>query len=648
MSLSLSRAFPLILVGFGAGCSSASICGELRYDPSVDACVCPDGYETLLDEGLCRAPDGSTIRLDGGTSSPDAGGDVGADAETCEREFFRDADGDGFGDPNVSVRACTPPAGYVDNSDDCDDDCAACFPGAPEVCDGMRDESCSGTVDDGCECQIGSERPCPGGSDVGACMAGIQSCEEDGWSACIGSVGPSTEVCDGVDNDCDDVIDGPAASASCGTAPRTVSVECSGAQCVVAQCSEGWANCDESFSTGCESRLGTVSHCSACGHGCRWSCAGSSCNDPRTIGVTGGDHLCATRDDGRLVCWGNNEVGQLGTGATGGSRLTPAHVLGIQTDAPMAETHLSGVAGVASRSGHTCAWRDNGSGLCWGTNSHGQLGTSNMTPYSRPRIVLGLGGVREMCTGTWHSCARLNHGIVRCWGDNQSGQVGDGTNERRLSPVEVRVSSGTSLNNVTALACGDHFSCATVSSGRVFCWGANSARQLGNGSTSASPFAVEVTGVVNADSVVAGNSHACAVVGSGSVRCWGSNTRGQLGDGTSSVRTAAVSALDLTDVSKLSSSHHHTCALRSDGEMWCWGSNQFGGLALPTSMMFIPRPTQITLPMPVEDIGVGAFHSCAIDSGGELRCWGAGTAGQLGDGTGAASATPLVVAPPSE
>lgn len=45
--------------------------------------------------------------------------------------FYQDADGDGFGDPNATIEACTPPTGYVNNGDDCDDSDPNLYPNAP-------------------------------------------------------------------------------------------------------------------------------------------------------------------------------------------------------------------------------------------------------------------------------------------------------------------------------------------------------------------------------------------------------------------------------------------------------------------------------------------------------------------------------------
>jgi hypothetical protein len=92
---------------------------------------------------------------------------------------------------------------------------AGCLP--VEICNNGQDDNCDPQhqVDEGCSCTPGDVQPCfvgaPGNRHVGACTDGQQTCiqvgEATGWGDCVGSIGPSVENCDGLDNDCNGCVD---------------------------------------------------------------------------------------------------------------------------------------------------------------------------------------------------------------------------------------------------------------------------------------------------------------------------------------------------------------------------------------------------------------------------------------------------------
>jgi hypothetical protein len=144
-------------------------------------------------------------------------------------------------------------------------------------------------------------------------------------------------------------------------------------------------------------------------------------------GVIDGSHTCAVTVRGRALCWGLNNLGQLGDGTTTDSS-TPVTVSGL----------AHGARAVATGSAYSCALTRSGGVRCWGYNFTGQLGDGTTTDRSTPVDVVGLrSGVAELATGGFHACALTRRGGVTCWGGNGVGQIGDGTTAGRPAPVDV-------------------------------------------------------------------------------------------------------------------------------------------------------------------------------------------------------------------
>ena len=137
--------------------------------------------------------------------------------------------------------------------------CEEVYAAQPETCDG-QDQDCDGAIDEdftdkGDYCEIG----------VGACLrAGRWTCTVDGQDLfCQGQTGEAiTEVCDGIDNDCDGLIDNLSEPpqeiehcGACGTVCPEVErgyIGCAQSECVIAGCERGWFDRDGLFENGCE------------------------------------------------------------------------------------------------------------------------------------------------------------------------------------------------------------------------------------------------------------------------------------------------------------------------------------------------------------------------------------------------------------
>lgn len=340
---------------------------------------------------------------------------------------------------------------------------------------------------------------------------------------------------------------------------------------------------------------------------------------------------------GSLVAWGSNNGGQLGNGTT-----TDA-----ASPAPVSLASGASVTSAAAGSTHTLAITSAGSMLAWGTNSLGQLGNGTSTSTTTPvPVTLPAGtSVTQASAGTSFSLAVTSAGGVLAWGGNGSGQLGDGTGTTRTTPVPVHLPSGTTVTQVSA---GTAFSLALTSTGQVLAWGANSAGQLGNGSTSRSstPVAVAIPSGLTATEVAAGGTFGLALTSSGQVLAWGT---GALGTGaTSSTTPVFVTLPSGAFVTQIAAGGTTGYAAFSGGGALAWGGGTAGQLGNGTATSSA-TPVSISLPdasgaAPLTALAAGTQSAMALDSSGNVLTWGTGALGV--GGTQTASRVPVDAALP--
>ncbi len=249
---------------------------------------------------------------------------------------------------------------------------------------------------------------------------------------------------------------------------------------------------------------------------------GFKVNTPRSLGSVinyhwkevsaGGDHTCAiTADDsykpGTLWCWGGGGKGQLGMGTVATS---------YKVEAPMLLPEAAGLVNT---------WK-------------------------------------HVTAGPSHTCGIKSDDTLWCWGDNVFSQLGDGTKVQRNIPAEVMAGSRWLDVSAGGEWTYDSFTCGIDKDYKLYCWGGNMFGQLGVVFKISSPmrgdFISTKPGFLNvptdvrlkASAVSTGASHTCAIAEDGKLYCWGANTGGQLGDGTfdgKNVPTAVVVQRSMLD-----------------------------------------------------------------------------------------------------
>lgn len=138
------------------------------------------------------------------------------DTTSCDGDlltYYRDADGDGYGDLGETILACSLPVGYSEDSSDCDDDNVDINPGETEICDEF-DNNCDGNINEGIATStyyldLDGDGYGLTASSVVYCMISENYAEQDGdCNDEDENINPGeTEICDGVDNNCDGEID---------------------------------------------------------------------------------------------------------------------------------------------------------------------------------------------------------------------------------------------------------------------------------------------------------------------------------------------------------------------------------------------------------------------------------------------------------
>jgi alpha-tubulin suppressor-like RCC1 family protein len=216
--------------------------------------------------------------------------------------------------------------------------------------------------------------------------------------------------------------------------------------------------------------------------------------------------------------------------------------------------------------------------------------------------------------------------------------------------------------------------CGITTIGAAYCWGDNSAGELGTGSTigpeqclaydpydittlqysPCSTVPVSVAGRLTFGLVSESGTSPCGLTSSGDAYCWGDNRYGQLGNGTTTGAdtcfdpgfhctanpVAVAGGLTFT---ALYGGRVYSCGLTSTGATYCWGANTYGVFGDGTTTGS-STPVAAAGGLTFATLSADEDHICGVTAGGVAYCWGQNSYGDLGDGTSRDRSVPVKVA----
>ncbi len=358
--------------------------------------------------------------------------------------------------------------------------------------------------------------------------------------------------------------------------------------------------------------------------------------------AAGPSHSCGIRDDGTLWCWGSQRFGALGNGVVDDEST---HIPQQVGDEEWVYVTAGGSDGTFGYDLNTCGIRDNGTLWCWGYNYYGQLGQGDTQEYDTPQQV-GDEDDWETVDVADNSVCGIRSGELYCWGHNPSpiGHSGhrlpiDNDNTVISTPHRVGEESdwtdialGDDDSNLGAITEVSH-GCG-IRSGGLYCWGEFPAEEIG---------VIHQIGDDQDWTVVrAAHRSTCALRQDQTLWCFGQNANDMLGIGVAGDILEPQQVGDADDWATFDIASHsktpfvlmgvanephlrpsrHLCGIRGpDSEMRCWGRNTFGELG-QGELTWTADPTLVDGNLSWDQLAVGLYNTCGIDTDGDLRCWG--------------------------
>jgi len=359
----------------------------------------------------------------------------------------------------------------------------------------------------------------------------------------------------------------------------------------------------------------------------------------------------------KLMTWGYNSKGQLGSGSTA-SRYAPF---------PVDESGvLAGktVTAVSANGEHTLALCSDGTLAAWGWNNSSQLGNGYGPDSSVPKAVdmsgvLAGKRVVAVSAGNNHSLALCSDGTVAAWGSNTYGNLGTGLYDYPYVPVPVNTNGVLAGKKVVQISAGADFSLVLCSDGTLAAWGTDNSGQLGGWQATSRnvPVRVYKTKALSSrrvTSISAGSDHSAVLCSDGVALAWGWSNQGQAGTGAAGVLYIPTEVyrggvLANKRVKTLSAGGNHCIALCDDGSLVGWGNDYYGqyGSAQRWSYSLVPVNVPVEgalVGKGVSSVLAGSSFSLFHSTDGSLASMGSNYGGQLGSNKAGEEQIPVSVA----
>ena len=307
-----------------------------------------------------------------------------------------------------------------------------------------------------------------------------------------------------------------------------------------------------------------------------------------------GESFMSVTFDGKVIVWGSNDQGQLGTG------YSPTY---SYNNAPTELTNFkrTEMKVVSCGAKHSAFLAENGEVYMCGSSENGRLGLgetvmNRSSPYQFiPRLILGLPNIKKISCGVSHTAAIDCSYHLWAWGNGWFGKLGVGNTEQYIDPKSVALNSffpNLEFNESSGgdeklkeVFCGEMHTLILTNKGNVYGAGFDKCVGVDITGTSEICYFIKLDFLKNVKNVAVGIDHSLVVTNRGQIYGWGSNKYNKLGpiDYEGGVNSDYLECRQIiikhtTPFEKVAAGSNHSAAISSDGVVFLWGASASGRL----------------------------------------------------------------------